>query len=47
MKKSQVVATIFEILSGLLGAAALAINFKNEIQDMKQIGCDENANTKN
>ena len=47
MKKSTVILTIIEVVSGLLSAAALVGGLVVEAKEAKQIGCDENVDTKN
>ena len=47
MKKASVILTIVEAISGLLSVIALAGNLIVDAKEAKQIGCDENASTKN
>ncbi len=47
MKKSSLILTIVEALSGVLSVIALVGNLVVESKEVKEIGCDENADTKN
>lgn len=47
MNKKQVILTVVEALSGILSVVALVGNLIVDSKEMKQIGCDVNANKKN
>lgn len=45
MKKASIIFTVFEIVSGVLSAIALAGNLVVDFKESKEIGCDENVDT--
>lgn len=47
MKKASIFFAIAEALSGVLSVIALVGNLVVDAKEAKQIGCDENVNTKN